>query len=81
MTYSWPGNVRELKSAFEYAFVSCQQPMIQPYHFPPDIHQRPKSLKTKKKAPLNREEMKKKQLSGKIIFLITTMMGIKLKNR
>ncbi len=62
MTYSWPGNVRELKSAFEYAFVSCQQPMIQPYHFPPDIHQRPKSLKTRKKTPLNREEMKKKQL-------------------
>jgi transcriptional regulator with PAS, ATPase and Fis domain len=62
MTYSWPGNVRELKSAFEYAFVSCQQPMIQPYHFPPDIYQGPKSLKTGKKASINREEMKKKQL-------------------
>jgi len=24
MAYSWPGNVRELKSAFEYAFVTCQ---------------------------------------------------------
>jgi len=37
MTYPWPGNVRELKSAFEYAFVSCQQAMIQPYHLPPTI--------------------------------------------
>lgn len=24
MSYAWPGNVRELKSAFEYAFVTCQ---------------------------------------------------------
>ncbi len=60
--YSWPGNVRELKSAFEYAFVSSQQPMIQPYNFPPDIYQGSKSLKTGKKASINREEMKKKQL-------------------
>jgi len=62
MTYSWPGNVRELKSAFEYAFVTCRQPMIQPYHFPPDIYQGAKSLKTGKKASINREELKKKQL-------------------
>jgi PAS domain S-box-containing protein len=62
MTYSWPGNVRELKSAFEYAFVTCQQSMIQPYHFPPDIYQSPKSLKTRKKASINREALKKKQL-------------------
>ncbi|UCE51781.1 MAG: sigma 54-interacting transcriptional regulator [Desulfobacterales bacterium] len=62
MTYSWPGNVRELKSAFEYAFVTCQESMIQPYHFPPDIYQMPKPLKTHKKAFLNREEIKKKQL-------------------
>ncbi len=25
--YPWPGNVRELKSAFEYAFVTCQEPL------------------------------------------------------
>jgi len=62
MMYSWPGNVRELKSAFEYAFVSCQQPMIKPYHFPPDIYQGSKSMKTRKKGSINREEMKKKQL-------------------
>jgi len=62
MAYSWPGNVRELKSAFEYAFVSCQQSMIQAYHFPPDICQTPKPFKSRKKEPLNREEIKKKQL-------------------
>jgi len=28
MNYRWPGNVRELKSAFEYAFVTCQEAMI-----------------------------------------------------
>jgi two-component system, NtrC family, response regulator HydG len=38
--YRWPGNVRELKSAFEYAFVSCHDPMIQPHHFPPDVTRR-----------------------------------------
>jgi two-component system, NtrC family, response regulator HydG len=26
--YSWPGNVRELRSTFEYAFVTCQGPLI-----------------------------------------------------
>jgi PAS domain S-box-containing protein len=35
--YAWPGNVRELKSAFEYAFVSCRDEMIQPYHLPPAV--------------------------------------------
>lgn len=37
MNYSWPGNVRELKSAFEYAFISCQDVIIQPEHLPPEI--------------------------------------------
>ncbi len=35
--YHWPGNVRELKSAFEFAFVSCQEEMIRPSHFPAHI--------------------------------------------
>ncbi|OEU64387.1 MAG: sigma-54-dependent Fis family transcriptional regulator, partial [Desulfobacterales bacterium PC51MH44] len=58
--YHWPGNVRELKSAFEYAFVTCQETLIQPYHLPPAIFQakKPKS----KKTTINREEMKKKKL-------------------
>jgi two-component system, NtrC family, response regulator HydG len=32
--HSWPGNVRELKSAFEYAFVSCNGKIILPQHLP-----------------------------------------------
>ncbi|MCG6908578.1 MAG: sigma 54-interacting transcriptional regulator [Deltaproteobacteria bacterium] len=36
MQYRWPGNVRELKSAFEYAFVSCNGPTLLPEHFPFD---------------------------------------------
>lgn len=37
VNYSWPGNVRELKSAFEYAFVTCNESLICPEHLPPDI--------------------------------------------
>lgn len=35
--YPWPGNIRELKSAFEFAFVSCSQGMIEPQHLPQNI--------------------------------------------
>ena len=37
MNYPWPGNVRELKSAFEYAFVTCQESRLEAFHFPPNI--------------------------------------------
>ena len=37
MEYPWPGNVREMKSAFEFAFVSCQEEVILPRHFPPAV--------------------------------------------
>ncbi len=37
MIHDWPGNVRELRSAFEYAFVACHEPLIQPCHLPPNI--------------------------------------------
>ena len=36
-SYPWPGNVRQLKSAFEYAFVTCQEGRLERYHFPPNI--------------------------------------------
>jgi len=62
MAYDWPGNVRELKSAFEYAFVTCQEPLIQPYHLPANIYERQKSKTTVKKPTLNRKDMKRKQL-------------------
>lgn len=37
--YQWPGNVRELKSAFEYAFVTCNDALIYRRHLPPNIAQ------------------------------------------
>ncbi|MBE9542935.1 MAG: sigma-54-dependent Fis family transcriptional regulator, partial [Proteobacteria bacterium] len=62
MSYAWPGNVRELKSAFEYAFVTCQELVIQPYHFPPTVTDAQLSVKNTKNPLLNRADMKKKQL-------------------
>ena len=62
MNYSWPGNIRELKSAFEYAFVTCQDALIQPHHLPPDILKE-KSAGTELKALApSRQEIKKGQL-------------------
>ncbi|MBN2243991.1 MAG: sigma 54-interacting transcriptional regulator [Acidobacteria bacterium] len=37
MMHKWPGNVRELRSAIEYAFVACHEPLIQPTHLPQSI--------------------------------------------
>ena len=62
LTYRWPGNVRELKSAIEYAFVTCQESTIQPYHFPPAIHQTQSFVMNNKIKPLSRKEIKKKEL-------------------
>lgn len=62
MDYQWPGNVRELKSAFEYAFVTCQDGMIQPHHLPPSIYKTEvKSAKVIKNV-FNREDIKKVEL-------------------
>jgi len=60
--YPWPGNVRELKSAFEYAFVTCQESLIQPHHFPPAIHQRKPGKNPGTKAPSNPKKDKKSDL-------------------
>jgi transcriptional regulator with PAS, ATPase and Fis domain len=62
MAYSWPGNVRELKGAFEYAFVTCQEPMIQPYHLPPTIYREGKGGSIAKEMAFSKEEIKKQQL-------------------
>ncbi|MCK5193796.1 MAG: sigma 54-interacting transcriptional regulator [Desulfobulbaceae bacterium] len=62
MSYQWPGNVRELKSAFEYAFVTCQEATIQPYHLPPNIINKKKSLTGVKPTSFDREEIKKREL-------------------
>ncbi|MDM8556196.1 sigma 54-interacting transcriptional regulator [Desulfococcaceae bacterium HSG7] len=37
LEHPWPGNVRELKSAFEYAFVTCDDTLIRPPHLPASI--------------------------------------------
>jgi transcriptional regulator with PAS, ATPase and Fis domain len=60
--YPWPGNVRELKSAFEYAFVTCQESVIQPYHLPPALHQTQSLVHKNKKTILSRNQMKEKEL-------------------
>ena len=62
LNYSWPGNVRELKSAFEYAFVTCPEKLIQPYHLPPAIFKGKKPSPAAKKTHDNQDEIKKKQL-------------------
>ena len=60
--YEWPGNVRELKSVFEYAFVTCQESMIRPYHFPPAVYQSGRHSKRLKKQETNKKETKKARL-------------------
>ena len=60
--YPWPGNVRELKSAFEYAFVTCQEPLIHPHHLPPDILKEEKSIKDVDVALPTKQEIGKRQL-------------------
>lgn len=60
--YAWPGNVRELKSAFEYAFVTCQEPLIHPHHLPPDILKEEKSNRDVDVALPTKQEIGKRQL-------------------
>ena len=60
--YPWPGNVRELKSAFEYAFVTCQEPLIQPYHLPPSIYPGRRITTPRTKPTIHQKGMKKKRL-------------------
>ncbi|ETR66496.1 MAG: Fis family PAS modulated sigma54 specific transcriptional regulator [Candidatus Magnetoglobus multicellularis str. Araruama] len=62
--YSWPGNIRELKGAFEYAFVACQEDIIQAHHFTPDILEEYQPIKNSKlkKEVLSKKELKKKKL-------------------
>lgn len=63
VNHSWPGNVRELKGAFEYAFVTCHEEMIQPGHLPETILQ-PKSghLPPPRRSAFNVQEIEKQEL-------------------
>jgi len=63
MHYDWPGNVRELRSAFEYAFVTCQEPMLQPFHFPENMLQaKIKPRAAARPAQYNMHEIEKREL-------------------
>ncbi|MEJ2096384.1 MAG: sigma 54-interacting transcriptional regulator, partial [Deltaproteobacteria bacterium] len=60
--YSWPGNVRELKSAFEYAFVSCNGAAILPQHLPVEIVQTRPITGNRPFASESLEKIKKRRL-------------------
>lgn len=62
LRYHWPGNVRELKGAFEYAFVICHGPLIQPHHFPPSIFDLPTDRVEKRTVSPDPNEAKKSEL-------------------
>ena len=62
MAYSWPGNVRELKSAFEFAFVTCHEGIIQPYHLPSNIYSGKSGPAPAGQAPFNLNEIEKQEL-------------------
>jgi PAS domain S-box-containing protein len=62
MQYSWPGNVRELKSAFEYAFVSCNGPVVLPEHLPFEISTTSPAAKSQPRPPESLDEIKKQRL-------------------
>lgn len=67
LNHSWPGNVRELKGAFEYAFVTCHEEIIQPHHLPETIVN-PKHGASAAKAPpakkraINLQSIEKQEL-------------------
>ena len=61
--YHWPGNIRELKSAFEFAFVSCREPMIRLEHLPWSIVEgRDKPAVEKPDKPKDLNDIKKQRL-------------------
>jgi len=60
--YPWPGNVRELKGALEYAFVSCHNAMIRPYHLPPDFFRGNEASSRSKTVFNDHNEIEKRQL-------------------
>ena len=63
VSHNWPGNVRELKSAFEYAFVTCHETMIRPYHLPSTIYQGKKNARTSRSTKsFNLKEIEKQEL-------------------
>jgi PAS domain S-box-containing protein len=62
MNYHWPGNARELKSAFEYAFVTCQESIIRPHHLPPNIFHKARGLGESGRRSADGQDSKRKAL-------------------
>jgi two-component system, NtrC family, response regulator HydG len=62
MRYDWPGNVRELRSAFEYAFVTCQESLIRPIHLPVQVVQGRQEKPVEERKVSNGKEKKKQDL-------------------
>jgi transcriptional regulator with PAS, ATPase and Fis domain len=62
MHYTWPGNVRELKSAFEFAFVSCQSETISIEHLPINILGQTDATQDKETPPVSLDDIRKKRL-------------------
>jgi two-component system, NtrC family, response regulator HydG len=60
--YPWPGNVRELKSAFEYAFVTCMDSRIEPWHLPPDIAMTRENKPSSTVSEISQDERKRMEL-------------------
>ncbi|MEF8823425.1 MAG: sigma 54-interacting transcriptional regulator [Desulfohalobiaceae bacterium] len=58
--HDWPGNARELRSALEYAFVACNEEIIQPYHFPQHIVRGPS--RAGERSGRNDQDAEKKEL-------------------
>ena len=60
--YPWPGNVRELKSAFEYAFVSCNGDAILRQHLPAELTKRQSADENEHISSESLEKIKKQRL-------------------
>jgi transcriptional regulator with PAS, ATPase and Fis domain len=60
-TYDWPGNVRELKTAFEYAFVACQDRLIEPHHLRPVLFEDNGNQRSSSHPQANCKEQKARQ--------------------
>ena len=60
--HGWPGNVRELKSAFEYAFVACNDTLIRPHHFPQSIYSARHPTLPAKRNAFSLKEIEKQEL-------------------
>jgi DNA-binding NtrC family response regulator len=67
MEHRWEGNVRELKSAFEYAFISCHESMIEPHHLPPGICRGLEPAGGSGPPPAGDDELKNELKKGRLL--------------